>query len=205
LSGNSELSTGNHGRPANEERASHEHATDDHAEGALTDGALTDGVDPDAANDEVDDQFRSLLEGLRTSLPGVQVLFAFLLTVPLQGAFADFDSSERAGFTVAFFSSGLASILLIAPSVHQRMRAPLTGIRRHSKAHLRISTWVTIAGTVAMGVAVATTIFLVTELLFGNLAASGAAAAISGLVVWSWFYLPLVTFVRIDRQAAPAG
>lgn len=60
-------------------------------------------------DDEVNDQFRSLMEGLRTSLPGVQVLFAFLLTTPLQGRFADFDHVDRAAFAVAFYASGLAS------------------------------------------------------------------------------------------------
>ena len=38
----------------------------------------------DDATTDVDDQFRAILEGLRTTLPGVQVLFAFLLTLPLQ-------------------------------------------------------------------------------------------------------------------------
>lgn len=145
---------------------------------------------------DVDEQFRALLEGLRTSLPGVQVLFAFLLTAPLQAGFGDIDDVERAAFGVAFYSSGLASILLIAPSVHQRVRAPATGIQRHSHRHLIIATWITIAGTVAMGVAIVATTFVVSSLVYGHSVAFVSGAVITALAAWAWWFVPLVTFRR---------
>lgn len=148
----------------------------------------------------VDEQFLALMEGLRTSIPGVQVLFAFLLTAPLQGAFDDFDSIERSAFAVAFYSSGLGSVLLIAPSVHQRVRAPASGLTRHSKRDLMWATWVAIVGSVAMGVAVAATVFLVSNLVFDLALAVLATALIVGVLSWAWFYLPLVTFARHDRD-----
>jgi hypothetical protein len=103
------------------------------------------GVEPKPS--EVDDAFRSVLEGLRTTLPGVQVLFAFLLTLPLQSAFTDLSGIERGSYYVAFFGSAVASILLIAPSAHQRLRAPMTCVRRQSPAHLRFTINMTIVGT----------------------------------------------------------
>lgn len=145
---------------------------------------------------DVDEEFRALLEGLRTSLPGVQVLFAFLLTAPLQGGFADFDRFERTSFGVAFYASGLASILLIAPSVHQRMRAPATGIQRHSRRHLIIATWITIVGTAAMGVAIVATTVVVSSFVFGRGAAFVTASLIAAVAAWAWSYVPLVTFRR---------
>lgn len=152
----------------------------------------------DSAND-VDRQFLALLEGLRTSLPGVQVLFAFLLTAPLQQRFTTLDSRERVAFAIAFYGSALASLLLIAPSVHQRMRAPLTGIRRRSHRHLMVATWLGIAGTVAMAVAVMATVYLVSEVAFDNNAAITSTAVLSATLAWSWFYLPLVRFERQDE------
>ena len=146
--------------------------------------------------EDVDEQFRALLEGLRTSLPGVQVLFAFLLTAPLQGGFDDIDQVERAAFGVAFYASGLASILLIAPSVHQRVRAPATGIQRHSRRHLIIATWITIVGTVAMGVAIVATTFVVSSFVFGHSVAFVSGAIIAALAAWAWAFVPLVTFRR---------
>ncbi len=149
---------------------------------------------------ETDEQFRALLEGLRTSLPGVQVLFGFLLIAPLQASFTDFDRVERIAFAVAFYSSGAASILLIAPSVHQRIRAPISGMRRQSSAHLAIATWVTIGGTVAMGIAITATILLVSHLAFAPSLATIATVVLAGSTIWAWFYLPLVTFRRLSSR-----
>lgn len=155
-------------------------------------------------HDDVDDQFRSLLEGLRTSLPGVQVLFAFLLTAPFQGRFSELDAIERTAFSVAFYCAGLSSILLISPSVHQRLRAPISGMRRHSKVHLVIATWLTVVGTVVMGVSIIATVFLVSTVVFGTTTGAIATAVPGAAVIWGWFYLPLVTFNRLDQSATIA-
>lgn len=151
----------------------------------------------DASDDnDVDEQFRSLLEGLRTSLPAVQVLFAFLLTAPLQSAFADLSSAQRASFTVAFYSSGVASVLLVAPSVHQRVRAPMTGLKRESLHHLIWATWLGIIGSGFMALAVAATVYLVSSIVYANVAAAAASGVIALLLAWAWFYLPIVRFRR---------
>lgn len=156
---------------------------------------MTATVDQRQTSD-VDEQFRTLLEGLRTSLPGVQVLFAFLLTAPLQSGFAEIDGYAQGAFTVAFFASALASVLLIAPSVHQRIRAPKTGLPRRSESHLRLAIWVTIAGTVAMAVAIVATVFLVATLVFDDTIAAIATACLAAVLVWAWVYLPVITFSR---------
>lgn len=148
----------------------------------------------------IDEQFRALMEGIRTSLPGAQVLFAFLLTAPLQSRFADVTELERAAFAVAFYSSGIASVLLIAPSVHQRVRAPITGLPRRSKRHLIWATWVAIVGSIAMGVAMLATVLLVSRLMFGSSVALAATVLSAAVVTWSWFYLPIVTFSRTGRS-----
>lgn len=151
---------------------------------------------PANSSTKIDDQFRALLEGLRTSLPGVQVLFAFLLTAPLQSRFTDLGDAEQAAFAIAFYASALSSVLLISPSVHQRLRAPISGLERHSQRHLRIATWVTIAGTVVMGVAIVATVYLVSAIVFSSNPAAIATGVLTAAVAWSWFYLPLITFGR---------
>ncbi|MDW3221105.1 MAG: DUF6328 family protein [Acidimicrobiales bacterium] len=150
----------------------------------------------DATDDDVDEQFLALLEGLRTSLPGVQVLFAFLLTAPLQGKFSELSDGQRGVFATAFYAAGLSSVLLIAPSVHQRMRAPISGIRRRTRRHVVVATWLTIVGTGFMGVAVAATTYLVSDLVFGTATSVLATTVLSSTLVWSWVYLPLVAFRR---------
>lgn len=152
--------------------------------------------DPDAH--DVDEQFRSLMEGLRTSLPGVQVLFAFLLIAPFQGEFSSLDWVERSAFSVAFLSAGLGSILLISPSIHQRVRAPMTGLRRHSMRHLRITIWVSLVGSLLMAVAILATIFLVAGIVYTNGAAGVVTAVVGVVLVSTWLYLPLVAFRQLS-------
>ena len=145
---------------------------------------------------DVDDAFRAVLEGLRTTLPGVQVLFGFLLTLPLYAAFSDLRDIERAAYYIAFFGSATASILLIAPSAHQRLRAPKSGVRRHSPAHLHFTVRMTIAGTLFLSVALGAVVYLASSLVFASVAALAAAAIVTALIAWAWFYVPLVHFDR---------
>jgi hypothetical protein len=145
---------------------------------------------------EVDDAFRAVMEGLRTTLPGVQVLFAFLLTMPLQAGFAELDSLDRDVFYLAFASSALASVLLISPSVHQRVRAPISGLRRRTPRHVFIAIRIANAGTLIAAVAFSASVYLVTSLVFGDRAGAAAGAMLALITAWAWFYLPLVSFRR---------
>lgn len=145
---------------------------------------------------DVDDQFRSLMEGLRTTLPGVQVLFAFLLVLPLQTAFADIGVVERIAYYVSFFGSAMASVLLIAPSAHQRLRAPVSGVERHSERHVQIAVNLTIAGTIVFAIALAAAVFLISTLTLTDSVAVSATVAMAAVTAWSWFYIPLVSFRR---------
>jgi hypothetical protein len=149
--------------------------------------------------DEVDDEFRAVLEGLRTTLPGVQVLFAFLLILPFQPLFDDLTEPELKAFHIAFFGSAIASILLIAPSAHQRIRALISGVKRRSARHLRITVRITIAGTVIFAVALTAAVYLISSLVLTDTAAVVATIAVTALLGWSWFYVPLVTFA--DHRA----
>lgn len=145
---------------------------------------------------DIDDQFRSLMEGLRTTLPGVQVLFAFLLVLPLQSSFAEITDIERIAYYVSFFGSAMASVLLIAPSAHQRLRAPVNGVERRSERHLQIAVSLTIAGTIIFAIALSAAVFLISTLTLTDSLAFAATVAVAGIMAWAWFYIPLVTFRR---------
>src|SRR3546814_21163341 len=99
---------------------------------------------------DVDDQFRSLLEGLRTTLPGVQLITAFLLTLPLYDSFADLDRDERVAYYIAFVTALLGTLLLMAPSSHQRLRShDSSGIARRSTRPLKVAVRLSGIGTLA--------------------------------------------------------
>ncbi len=147
--------------------------------------------------ERVDDEFRAVLEGLRTTLPGVQVLFAFLLTLPFQAPFAELATGEKYLFMAAFLGSAVSSILLIAPSAHQRVRAPVSGVRRHSERHLAYAVRMTIAGTITFTAALTAAVYLVAIVVAGSVLAALTVSAIAALALWAWFYVPLVTFSRL--------
>ncbi|MGD2043468.1 MAG: DUF6328 family protein [Acidimicrobiia bacterium] len=148
------------------------------------------------SDDEVDDQFRALMEGLRTTIPGVMVLFSFLLVLPLQASFGDISDPNTIVFYIAFASAALSSVLLIAPSVHQRVRGPITGIKRTTWSHVMYATKLAIGGTVAFLVSIAAVVYLVSSLVFTDWLAIVATVVVATTAAWAWFYLPLVRFAR---------
>ena len=147
----------------------------------------------------VDDRFRSLMEGLRTTLPGAQVLVAFLLVLPVQAEFNLLNTIDLIAYYVAFAAAMLASVLLIAPSVHQRVRSPISGVTRGNERHLHAAVQLTIAGTVFLMIALISVTYLVTSLVVTGVAATVSAVVLAGVAGYSWFYQPLVTFNR-DRS-----
>lgn len=146
---------------------------------------------------DVDEQFRALLEGLRTTLPGIQLITAFLLTLPLYGKFADLTTAERAAYYVAFVTALFSSLLLMAPSSHQRVRASDDGsVARRSRHHLAVAVRLTVAGSVLFGVAITAVAYLVSSIVLSTPVAIVVAVAVGLVGLWSWFYIPLVSFRR---------
>jgi hypothetical protein len=127
------------------------------------------------------------------------VLFSFLLILPLQSSFADVSSPNTIVFYVAFASAAVSSVLLIAPSVHQRVRAPISGIKRTRWSHVMYAAKLAIAGTVAFLIAIVAVVFLVSSLVFTDPLAIAATVVIAAIASWAWFYLPLVRFSH-DRD-----
>ena len=134
-----------------------------------------------------DRELIELLTELRVALPGVQVLFAFLLTVPFTARFAQLSRVNRDAYFVAFMSSAAASAFLIAPSAYHRLRW-----RQGDKERmLRVSNQLAIAGIAALAVGITAVVYLITALLYGTLPAVGGATAIAGTIAGLWFFLPL--------------
>lgn len=145
--------------------------------------------------ERVDRELIELLNELRVVLPGVQVLFAFLLLLPFQQTFAAGTPLERGLYFVAFAATAAASILLIAPSTYHRIR-----FRDGDKERLlRTSNILLLVGTALLGLAITTVTFLITEVLFGNTVGAIAAAVAGAVVVGFWYGLPL------SRKAQDAG
>jgi hypothetical protein len=149
--------------------------------------------------ERLDREVIELMNGLRVVLPGVQVLFAFLLSVPFTQRFESVTADQRAAYFVAFIATAIASILLIAPSAYHRIRWR----QRDKERLMRSSNRFAIAGIAFLGIAVTATVFLVTDVLFGLLVTSVVSALLGLALVWCWYGLPLVRMLRdgsTDRE-----
>lgn len=137
-------------------------------------------------------ELNELLQELRVVLPGIQVLFAFLLTVPFSARFAETTQLQQYIFFGTLICTAVATVLLIAPSAHHRM----LWRRNLREERLRTANGLTIAGLAFLVPAMAGAVFLVSDLTFGSTVAGAATAAAALLTVYLWFVHPLVGFVR---------
>lgn len=147
----------------------------------------TPPAEHETEKERVDRELIEFLNELRVVLPGVQVLFAFLLTLPFTGRFSSITGYERFAYVLAFFSTALAAVLMITPSSFHRLR-----FRKGDKEQIiRTSNRLVLAGIVCLGVAIVSVIWLVSELVFTNDVANLIAAASAIVVIALWFVLPL--------------
>src|SRR5919201_6878909 len=72
--------------------------------------------------DRTDRQMAELLQELRVALPGVQILFAFLLTVPFSTGFQKATSFQRTLFFITLLATAASTVCLIAPTATHRLR-----------------------------------------------------------------------------------
>jgi hypothetical protein len=139
-----------------------------------------------------DRELIELLNELRVAIPGIQVLFAFLLTMPFTQRFTTITSSQRAIFFLAFICTAVSSALLIAPTVLHRLR-----FRSRDKENvLMTSSRLTIIGTFFLAVAITAVVYLITDVLYGGPESLLFTLVIAGLFVVVWYLLPLTWKAR---------
>jgi hypothetical protein len=138
-------------------------------------------------HERVDRELIELLNELRVALPGVQVLFAFLLTVPFTQRFGSTTEIERDIYFVTLILAALSSILLIAPSSQHR----LLFRKRDKEALLFRSNAYAIAGLVCLGAALCSAVLFVSLFLFSSLVGTLVTAALGAILVVLWIALPI--------------
>jgi hypothetical protein len=137
-----------------------------------------------------------LLNELRVALPGVQVLFAFLLAVPFASGFPRLGKVDRDIFFVAFIATAVSTVLLIAPSSYHRLRW-----RQHDKEKLLVtSNALTIAGLACLAIAITSVVFVITDFLFHRTWAATFSAFIAACFLLLWYGLPLVAAIQDRRR-----
>jgi hypothetical protein len=143
-------------------------------------------------------QLDQLLQELRVAMPGVQVLFAFLLAVPFQQRFATVTEFQKGVYFVTLLAAAAASALFIAPTAFHRLL-----FEGHDKLFIvTLGNRLTLAGLLFLAIAMTGAVLLVSDVLFDGAAVVVTAAIASSLFLGLWFGLGLVR--RLRRKGSPA-
>ena len=142
--------------------------------------------------ERLDRELEELLQELRIALPGVQILFAFLLVVPFNNRFSQTDELERDIWFVALLFALGAVACFITPTAYHRIR-----FRDFDKERLVLTaTRLALVGLVCLAVSLAASAFFVTGFVFSDVAAGVVAAIAVGAIGGLWFALPLTRKLR---------
>jgi hypothetical protein len=151
---------------------------------------------PAEGEDKRDRQMIELLNELRVALPGVQILFAFLLTVPFSVRFEKLTTFQRDDYYVTLLATTLSTACLIAPSAAHRLR-----FHRHDRNWLiESANALTIGGLVLLAVAITGAVTLITDIMFDGVLVWIYSGALALVIVGLWFLRPLA---RGDASSGP--
>jgi hypothetical protein len=142
----------------------------------------------ESPKERVDRELNELLQGLRVSATGIQVLFAFLLVLPFQNRFSEVGPLGHRLFLVALLSGALASVCFIAPAAQHRLlfRTSL------KEKMLRRANRLGIVGAVFLMVSMTSAIVLVIEVVTDDTTAVILGAAVALAAAWIWLLQPIV-------------
>lgn len=138
-------------------------------------------------DERLDRNLGELLQELRVALPGVQVLFAFLLAVPFQGRFVDISAFEKRVYFATLLCTAISAALLISPTAYHRLTFHL----QQKKQLVKIANGLAIVGIGFLALAMTGAIMLITHVLFGEIATIVFSAAAMAMFVVLWAWLPL--------------
>jgi hypothetical protein len=155
----------------------------------------------ESEDERLDRNLGELLQELRVALPGVQVLFAFLLAVPFQRNFTEISPFEEKVYFATLLCTAVSAALLIAPTAYHRM----TFHFQQKRWLVFVANRMVIAGLAFLALAMTGAILLITDVLFGGVATFVFTGAALAMFVVLWWLLPLRRRLSLRRSGAPSS
>ncbi|MCZ2821760.1 DUF6328 family protein [Modestobacter sp. VKM Ac-2977] len=138
--------------------------------------------------DEVlDRNVNEVLQEIRVAITAVQVLFAFLLTLPFQSRFAELGTFGTTVYAITMTSTALATVVLISPVSFHRMLFR----RRQKAAIVQFADRSLMIGLALLLTGVVSAVLLVLDVVLGRWPAIAVCAAIGVVGLTTWYLLPL--------------
>ena len=154
-------------------------------------------LDDLADRDELRQRHYGLLQELRVVLPGIQVLLAFLLTVPFQQRFQELDTWGRRAYEIALTSAMLSVVLLLGPTILHRF-----GERTARRDRLLWSIRLMVLGLILLGIALVVALWGVARFVFGDGSALQLVVPVVAVMAAVWLVVPLMLRRRGSTAAA---
>ncbi len=131
----------------------------------------------------LDRELNELLQELRVLLPGVQVLFAFLLTLPFTVGFEKTSEGERVLFFLTLLATATSAVLLVAPGVRHRSRFR----DRDKEALIESGNRLSLVATVFLAFAITMAMTLIAEYLYDWTVGGVTGLFVLTLTGWFWY------------------
>ncbi|MEZ5122643.1 MAG: DUF6328 family protein [Solirubrobacterales bacterium] len=141
-------------------------------------------------------QLAELHQELRIAMPGVQILFGFLLAAAFNQRFGELDHWQQSVYLVALVCSALATAFFIAPTAYHR----ITFRQGEKRQLIRTATRMAIAGLVLLAVAMTGAVLVVTSFIFSETTAVVVSAGVFAVFAWLWFGYALSRRFLGDRS-----
>ena len=141
----------------------------------------------ESKSEQLDRELIEFLNELRVALPGVQILFAFLLTVPFASRFERVTDFQKDTYLFALLCATVGTVFLIAPTAYHRLRWR----QRDKEMMLQISNRLAVAGTACLSLGMTASVLFVTDFLFSRTLAFVVTASCGVLFASFWYALPL--------------
>lgn len=148
------------------------------------------GADDEArhetASERADRNWDELLQELRVTQTGVQILAGFLLTLAFQARFDTLDAFQRGVYVVTLLLAIAAVALFIAPVAYHRAL-----FRRRSKRRLvDVGARFAKLGLLTVGLVVTGAVLLVVDVVTSRAGGITAGVFVAALLGTTWYLLP---------------
>jgi hypothetical protein len=144
------------------------------------------GAEGESEKERIDRNLIELLNELRVVLPGVQVLFAFLLAVPFQRGWDRVTPTQRDIYFVTLCFALIATALLLAPTAYHRLNFRARRRRELVEVSNKLAIW----GIAALAISLVGAITLIADVIFSTTAAIVFGALALALLALLWAVLP---------------
>lgn len=164
----------------------------------MTDRDRRETDEEESEKERTQRQLVELLQELRVATTGVQVLFAFLLTIPFTQRFGRVDEFQETVYFVCLLLTAASSVLLIGPTAYHRVR-----FHQRDREHIvEVAHRFAIAGLATLALAMTAVVLLITDFIYEDRLLVGATTAATGLMFFVlWCALPVARRLQDDREA----